>query len=265
MIAPRRASEPASELPVGALSDGEEGRAFLQSRLAQLGRWGLWISLFFTAIAFAMYSLLDAGLVAATCHLMETLVCLLVWLAMRDKPRSFRTLIAVDCLCSWANCGVFIAMGWLLRPNELDGRSDLYALAAVGYFLLTGQPPFLGSSIVEVCGHHLHSTPLPPSEQLGRALPSELEQVLLRCLEKQPERRHASAHELADALLACRDVPAWSHEQARRFWHEQRATIQAAKQRAHEASARASTLVGTVAIDLRARGLAETFRDRAAS
>jgi len=151
----------------------------------------------------------------------------------------------------------------ILRPDKLDGRSDLYALAAVGYFLLTGRPPFSGGTILEICGHHLYTAPARPSEQLGRALPSELERVLLHCLEKEPAQRPASARELAEALLACRDVPTWSSEQARHWWDLQRPAIAALKQRTHDASMRASTLVGTVAIDLRARGLARTSPEHA--
>ena len=49
--------------------------------------------------------------------------------------------------------------------------SDIYAVGALGYFLLTGQPVFSGESVVEVCGHHLHTTPTPPSERLGHPVP----------------------------------------------------------------------------------------------
>ena len=57
-------------------------------------------------------------------------------------------------------------------PDRVDGRSDLYALGAVGYFLLCGQHVFGGATLVEVCAHHLHTRPVPPSERLGRPLPA---------------------------------------------------------------------------------------------
>jgi eukaryotic-like serine/threonine-protein kinase len=81
----------------------------------------------------------------------------------------------------------------LTSPERMDGRSDIYAVGAVGYFLLTGEPPFTGGNILEICGHHLHSAPVPPSRRLGRPVPAALEQLILRCLAKQAERRPDAA------------------------------------------------------------------------
>jgi serine/threonine protein kinase len=113
-----------------------------------------------------------------------------------------------------------------LSPEAIRGvdgvgpASDLYALGAVGYFLVTGRPPFEGS-LVEVCGHHLHTQPVRPSERLGRSVPRGLEEVLLHCLEKDPQRRPARASALAAALDACADVAEWTQQDARSWWREQ--------------------------------------------
>ncbi|HKU40139.1 MAG TPA: serine/threonine-protein kinase [Polyangiales bacterium] len=88
----------------------------------------------------------------------------------------------------------------LTAPETVDARSDLYAVGALGYFLLTGVPPFSGRNVLEVCGHQLHSTPLPPSQRLGAALPSELEGLILACLAKAPAARPSSAAQLAAAF-----------------------------------------------------------------
>jgi serine/threonine-protein kinase len=90
----------------------------------------------------------------------------------------------------------------LTNPNDLDGRADLYALGAVGYFLLTGVPPFTGRSVIEVCGQHLHSEPVPPSSRAARSIPRELEALLLGCLAKNPDQRPRSAAVVARALRA---------------------------------------------------------------
>jgi serine/threonine-protein kinase len=89
----------------------------------------------------------------------------------------------------------------LIAPDTMDGRSDLYAVGVVGYFLLTGEAPFTGSGLLEVCAHHLHSTPVPPSQRLGRRIPAALEELILSCLHKAKENRPASAADVRDALL----------------------------------------------------------------
>jgi serine/threonine-protein kinase len=103
-------------------------------------------------------------------------------------------------------------------PNAVDARSDLYGLGAVGYYLLTGTHVFGGATTVEVCSHHLHSLPEPPSERLRRPVPPGLEQLILACLEKEPARRPGSAAELRDALGALDDIGRWSESEARQWW-----------------------------------------------
>ena len=107
-------------------------------------------------------------------------------------------------------------------PDAVDARSDLYGLGAVGYYLLTGTHVFGGATTVEVCSHHLHTRPDPPSERLGRPVPAGLERLVLACLEKEPARRPASALELRDALGALDDVGHWGEREAREWWQRWR-------------------------------------------
>ena len=106
----------------------------------------------------------------------------------------------------------------VIRSSAVDARSDIYAVGAVGYFLLTGRNVFEGGTVVEVCSHHLHTTPAPPSERLGRPLPHDLEAVILSCLEKDPALRPQSAAELLDRLAACEDADAWSGQHGAEWW-----------------------------------------------
>ena len=100
----------------------------------------------------------------------------------------------------------------------VDARSDIYSLGAVAYHLLTAEPVFAGRSAVEVCAQHLHSAPVAPSERLGRAVPADLEAIILRCLAKSRGDRYATAAELERALAACAAAAEWSADRARAWW-----------------------------------------------
>jgi len=102
--------------------------------------------------------------------------------------------------------------------TAIDGRSDLYALGAVGYFLLTGTPVFTGKSVVEVFAHHLHTTPEPPSLRTGNRVPEDLERIILRCLAKRPSDRYDSAKVLQRALDRCAESQPWDIDLALRWW-----------------------------------------------
>ena len=109
---------------------------------------------------------------------------------------------------------LFLAPEAVNDPAHVDGRSDLYALGAVAYYLLTAHTVFDGQSAVEICSQHLYTTPIPPSERLGRVLPEPLERVVLRCLAKKPSHRFEDAHALLQALIAC-GLPEWTDADAR--------------------------------------------------
>jgi serine/threonine protein kinase len=106
----------------------------------------------------------------------------------------------------------------ITAPDRVDARGDLYALGAVGYYMLTAKHVFSGATLVEVCSHHLHTAPEPPSARLGRPVPPALETILLRCLEKDPACRPASAVLLRDALVAAPGVGEWTEDDARAWW-----------------------------------------------
>jgi serine/threonine-protein kinase len=119
----------------------------------------------------------------------------------------------------------------ITAPDRVDARGDLYALGAVGYYLLTGHHVFSGATLVEVCSHHLHTAPVPPGERLGRPVPAALERLLLSCLEKDPARRPASALALRDELAGLPGVDSWSEEEARTWWERWRARPARARER----------------------------------
>jgi len=85
-------------------------------------------------------------------------------------------------------------------------------------FLLTGQHVFSGATLVEVCSHHLHTRPVPPSEKLGRTLPEPIEALVLACLEKDKARRPAGAAELRSRLGTLAAAYPWTEDDARAWW-----------------------------------------------
>ena len=81
------------------------------------------------------------------------------------------------------------------RPDGVDARSDLYAVGAVGYFLLTGQPPFHRTDAIEICMHHVKTPPERPADRIKLPLADDLQEVILKGLAKKPEDRFDSALE----------------------------------------------------------------------
>jgi len=102
--------------------------------------------------------------------------------------------------------------------GKIDARSDIYALGAVAYFMLTGEHVFNGDTLDAICRQHLASKPVSPSERLGTQVPAELEALIMRCLAKDPADRPQSASELHDQLRACDGLEPWQPELARRWW-----------------------------------------------
>jgi len=100
--------------------------------------------------------------------------------------------------------GSVVGSGPYMSPEQIvggdvDARSDVFSLGVVIYEMATGQRPFSGSTRAELMGHILHAAPK-PMMRLNPALPSELERVTLKCLDKRPDDRYQSARELLTDL-----------------------------------------------------------------
>lgn len=104
----------------------------------------------------------------------------------------------------------------LLNPAQIDARADIYGLGGVAYYLATGTPPFNGRNVVEICAHHLHTEPEPPSRR--RIVPLDLEQVILSCLAKEPASRPQTASALVAALTNCAASQGWDEHDADSWW-----------------------------------------------
>jgi len=102
--------------------------------------------------------------------------------------------------------------------KSIDERADIYSLGCVGYWLVTGQLVFEGSSALEIIADHIKSPPIPPSQRSELAVPDTFEKVILWCLEKDPETRPSSVLELKQALLQCKLEKRWTQRDAEAWW-----------------------------------------------
>jgi len=101
--------------------------------------------------------------------------------------------------------------------DQLDARSDIYSLGAVMYFMATGQPPFNYKQPIKVMVAHASESPVAPRE-LNDSIPIELEEIIMRCLEKQPEDRIQDAQALNEMLDQVPSNECWSNSIAAQWW-----------------------------------------------
>jgi serine/threonine-protein kinase len=114
----------------------------------------------------------------------------------------------------------FMSPEQALGDGEVDGRSDIYAVGCVAYWLLTGTLVFKGTTPMETIVLHVNREPEPPSRRTTQAIPADLEEILLACLAKDPASRPQTADELAVRLGSVRTTEEWTPERARTWWGE---------------------------------------------
>ncbi len=164
------------------------------------------------------------------------------------------TLAAITRADSIAGTPQYMSPEAITTPEQLDARTDLYALGAVGYFLLCGEQVFRGRTVLELCSHHLHTTPIAPSRRVdwpaGRPGSPDLEELLMRCLAKTAADRPASARELRASLAACADAGTWTEADASAWWDQHGPAIRGA-----EPAGSHTALAATIEVDLAQRDL----------
>jgi serine/threonine protein kinase len=124
-----------------------------------------------------------------------------------------------------AGTPLYMAPETIQSPDRVDARTDLYAVGAVGYFLVTGHNVFEGNSLIEIGAQHLNAQPELPSKRLGTPVRSDFEAVLLSCLAKSPDDRPRNADELRSRLLACADANTWTEKNSHDWWQSHRERI----------------------------------------
>ena len=109
--------------------------------------------------------------------------------------------------------GAFVGSPSYCSPEQIagavhiDGRADLYSLAATGYALLTGQPPFLADEPAEVMDRHLNEA-FPDARLLAPTVPAEMQELLDKASRKNPAQRYRGAQEMLEAVERLLKLPA---------------------------------------------------------
>jgi CHASE1-domain containing sensor protein len=127
---------------------------------------------------------------------------------------------------------LYMAPEGMSDPAHVDARADIFALGAVGYFLLTGKSPFPGRTAIEVFRMERQGPPPPLSSASPNPVPSSLAETIGRCLSFTRDDRPVSAEALDAMLEACAVAPPWTVAQGRAWWRD-RGTAALTAARAH--------------------------------
>jgi serine/threonine-protein kinase len=146
----------------------------------------------------------------------------------------------------------YMAPEAIVDPTRVGAAADIYSVGAVGYFLLVGETVFLGTTTMEVCLKQVHEPPAPPSSRAPQPIPSELDELVLGCLDKRPEGRPASAAALRARLAELQARLAWSAGDADAWWSRASGAVIAAS-RAAQSTPDPNAGERTLAIDWAAR------------
>jgi serine/threonine protein kinase len=114
----------------------------------------------------------------------------------------------------------YMAPEIILGESTVDRRADVYALGCVAYFLLTGQLVFEGDTPMKMLLQHVEAKPIPPSQRTELPIPHELDDLVLACLQKDPNKRPQNAEVLFKMTCGCKSSDRWSSDLAKTWWHK---------------------------------------------
>ena len=135
---------------------------------------------------------------------------------VRDRAAAGETLLTMD--HTTTGTPAYMAPEIIMGEADVDSRADVYALGCVAYYLLTGTLVFEAETSMKMLLQHAHAKPVPPSQRTELPIPRELDELVLACLEKDPNDRPQSAEELFRMAVGCHACEGWSQASARAWW-----------------------------------------------
>jgi len=106
----------------------------------------------------------------------------------------------------------------IILEGDVDERADVYAFGCVAYFMLTGHLVFEADTPMKMFVQHMQAQPVRPSERSELPIPRDLDDLVMACLEKDPDRRPQDARELLARLGEVRGGENWNNDRARVWW-----------------------------------------------
>jgi serine/threonine-protein kinase len=135
---------------------------------------------------------------------------------VRDRSSMRTTMMTVE--QSTTGTPAYMAPEIILGESDVDSRADVYALGCVAYYLLTGRLVFEADTSMKMLMQHVQARPAPPSERTELPIPAQLDQLVLACLEKDPDQRPQSARELFALAQDCKSCETWTQHSAKTWW-----------------------------------------------
>jgi serine/threonine protein kinase len=112
----------------------------------------------------------------------------------------------------------YMAPEVILSAGRADARADVYGLGCVAYFMLTGHRVFDESSRMQALIDHVQAKPAPPSRRTSLSIPRDVDDLVLACLEKDPDNRPQNAGEVGQRIQNLNLTKGWSAARARAWW-----------------------------------------------
>jgi eukaryotic-like serine/threonine-protein kinase len=136
------------------------------------------------------------------------------------KPQHDRGSTQIDVTAAHVARGTpaFMSPEQVVGARVVDARSDIYAVGCLGYWLLTGQLVFAGHTAMETILKHVQAKPEPPSQHVESDIPESFDELILACLEKNPDHRPPTTDAVATRLSAIETREEWSQERAHQWW-----------------------------------------------